>query len=423
MNNITDISALYLGLGIVAWFVVGGALIVREQLASAAILAVFFFMPAMVSILFGGKSIPTGQLLLLFFSPILIMIYSKRRIPVEPARIAPVILYIVSVIITITWNGIPLWENKSSILPMFFAILIYLSIFDIRSLKFLLIVFLLFVVISTFVAGLQYAGYSQFYLATSESSSDAGGFVRGVGLAQHFSQTGLYCAAALPISFMGFVTAKTRRARMLWLIPGLFAVAGMTFTVLRAAFIGGAFGVLVSLWYWNKRKIIPYMAISILLILLMVVIVPVLRSSAMALFVHTTTIDSSAMNRPLLIKKAIDIWYEYPVFGGGPRIFTRTTHHVGDAHNTYFNTLVEYGLLGLILFTAVLYYSFKDLHRTIKHSSDHRSLAIGLIGSLAAACMVGLVHSFNYISMFWLFPALGLSMGKVYAITKSQNKS
>lgn len=424
--NIVDIPVLYLGMGLVVWLLASILLLMRNQYAGAAILAVFFFMPAMINLIFQGKHIPTGQLLLLFFGPILLLMYGIRRLPMVPSHLLFVFLYIIAVIITIYWNGLPFWSFKSALLPMIFAIMLYFAIVDLRSMRFLIGVFLAFVVISTTVAGLQYAGLSQFYLRSQEIEMEAGAFgafVRGVGLAEHFSQTGLYCAAALPLSFMGFVGSNRKIKRLIWAVPGLFALAGITFTTLRAALIGGVAGVLVVLWFWDKRKLIPYMAVSFMMAFLLVVAVPVLRTSTMALVEHSTTLDGSAMSRPVLAARAIDLWTQSPVFGKGPRAFSRTTGHVGDAHNTYLNTLVEYGILGFVLFISILVVAFRSTSRAIKYNKELRTTAIGIFGALTAACLAAIVHSFNYISMFWLFPALGLSVGKLYKLSKVKGPS
>jgi len=106
----------------------------------------------------------------------------------------------------------------------------------------------------------------------------------------------------------------------------------------------------------------------------------------------------------------LDMWHHSPVFGVGARQFS--AHHYLTAHNSFVLVLSELGIVGLFLFTAVIYLAIKTLVvglKAIEHEPGARAAKIWGMALLAAMC--GIVFqintlSFSYHTMLWLF--LGL---------------
>jgi O-antigen ligase len=332
----------------------------------------------------------------------------RQQAPIRAANLAPIVLLVATIVLSIVWNRLPFWEYKSHLIAPVVAILIYLAIPGFRELRFLLLVFLAFVVLSTSVAALQYAGMDSMYLPSQRRITDAGGFKRGIGLANHFWMTGLYCAATMPIAVMGSLTADPRWKRRLYAMTGVFAVAGLTFTTLRAGFAGGLFGAALALYLWDKRTAVRYAIGAAVMLGVVFAAVPVLRESSQALYEHTTSLDSSAKRRPELVMQGLETWQRSPLLGVGPKGMRRF-YEVGDAHNSYVNVLTDYGVIGAVCFVAVMVLSFSRLASALRRLPEERPLLLALTGALASAYVVGIVHSVNYIEMFWLFPALALA--------------
>lgn len=106
----------------------------------------------------------------------------------------------------------------------------------------------------------------------------------------------------------------------------------------------------------------------------------------------------------------IDLWHHHPLFGVGVRQFA--AHHFLTAHNSFVLTLAELGIVGMTLFTAIIYLSLKTLIvglREIANVPGARTAEIW--GTALLSAMAGIVFqintlSFAYHHVLWLF--LGL---------------
>lgn len=410
--NLWDISVPYLIAGLIFWLLFSVIFIWKSELIGSAVFALFFFSELILNVFLRGQHIPNGQLVMILFGPLLLIsVLFRQKSAVQVRNVIPLLLFAVTIFISIIWNDMSFWRYKVQLLPPIFAIIVYLSISKPRELDFLLMVFAVLVVINTFVAGLQFAGITAMYLPSQLDQAEAGGFRRGVGLLNHFWQTGLLCGATIPLAVIGAVTADKRTKRLIWAAVGIIALAGLAFTRLRAGFVGGVMGGVFALFLWNKRRAIPYLFMAGVVSILFFVSVPFLREASTGLVEHATTLDSSALNRPYLISLGMKKFYQSPVFGSGPRSVERE-YGRGDAHNSYVNVLGDYGIIGFLAFLMILVSTFRCLRQALNRIPEHRNVIIGTTGMLTAAYIIALAHSVNYIEMFWLFPALALSVGR-----------
>lgn len=409
--ELTDIPIPYMLAGLLVWLVSAIFLIKNQEWAGAAITAVIFFMPSLVELALQGRTIPTGQLILIFFGPILLvsLLYKKSRL--DAVDVGLLIGYALCIIFSIYWNGLPFWSFKASMLPPVFALLIYLSVSSIRSVHRILLVFGVFVFVNSVIAGLQWSGHNWAYLPSQLAKAEAGGFRRGFGLTDHFSQAGLYAAMVLPIAAIGYFSNKRKILKAIFFLFGLSAIAGLAFTVLRAGLIGGVLGVIVSTLLWNARKGFPQLVIAGLIVSLLILITPFMYKASDAIIRHTEVVDESAKARPELARMGINAWLRSPVFGGGPDAVDRHEGRVTDPHNTYVNVLAETGVIGLFLFSAIFWRAFHNLAKLRKRGYNRERAA--LTGALLSGLIVALFHSINYILLAWLIPGLCLAVARL----------
>lgn len=109
----------------------------------------------------------------------------------------------------------------------------------------------------------------------------------------------------------------------------------------------------------------------------------------------------------------LDLWQHNPVFGVGARQFA--AHHYLTAHNSFVLTLAELGMVGMVLFTAIVYLSVKTLVvglREISGVPGARTAEVWGIALLAA--MAGLAFQINTLS-FAYHPVLWLFFGLIAA--------
>lgn len=414
--GIFDIPPQYLAIGFAMWILSSVFFIWRNELIAAAVFALFFFGQVLLDLVLKGQSIPNGQLTILIFGPLLLYsVAFRQKVPVIFGNVLLFVLMAVVMVFSMIWNQLSFWEYKSSLIPILFAIIIYLSVSDMKALKTVLLIFMVFMVLNNIVSGLQYAGFDQFYLPVQERVKDASGFRRGPGLMNHFWQTGLISATAVPIAIMSAITEVGKLRKVLWLGIFFSAMAGLLFSALRAGFGGSVLGTTIVLFLWNPRKAIPLLAGGMVLIGVLVTVVPIFRTSSNALIVHSTTVDNSAKMRPILAEEGITLWKDSPIFGVGPKGVSRAYggNKGGNAHNSYISQLSDYGLIGLGVFLVILVAPLLTLKRAVSTMPEHSGVLLGLMGALISIYIVAIVHSVDDITQFWMFPALSLAVGRI----------
>ena len=120
--------------------------------------------------------------------------------------------------------------------------------------------------------------------------------------------------------------------------------------------------------------------------------------------------DISTMNRYEAWAAGLEMFKKSPIWGVGARMFS--DHHWLTAHNSFVLALAELGVVGLFLFSTLIYLSFKTLYVGIKHLSHVPGTAAAQVWGMALlAAMSGILFqintlSFAYHSVLWLF--LGL---------------
>lgn len=411
--NIWEIPFGFILIAMVVWLVTSVIFLMRSELIGAAILTMFFFTQLFLDLFFGGKHIPNGQIILATFGPLLLISYFfQQQTRARLADLLPLMLLAFAIMASIIWNELPMWQNKSQVLPVVFAILIYISIPGPREARNLVAIFAFFVTLSSVIGGLQYAGFENMYLPSQLAQVDAGGRRRGVGLANHFTQTGMYCAAVIPMCLAAVINTKRTVLRILWGTAVVAATAGVMFTTMRAGLGGALIGSLFVLFFGARRYIIPLALAGVFAVAVMVFAIPTIREAGTSLVEHTITVDDSARIRPKLVEMGIEMWSQSPIFGKGPASLARV-YGPGDAHNTYVNLLSDFGLIGLFAFLYALIVAARRLKRATRLRPDERLLYIGIGGALISTCVVGIVHTLHYLEEFWLIPALALAAGRL----------
>jgi len=103
----------------------------------------------------------------------------------------------------------------------------------------------------------------------------------------------------------------------------------------------------------------------------------------------------------------LDLWHHSPVFGVGARQFAE--HHYLTAHNSFVLMLAELGIIGLFLFTAIVYLCLKTLILGLRELRDEPGTRAAQIWGMALlAAMAGILFQINTLSFayhmaLWLF--------------------
>lgn len=165
--------------------------------------------------------------------------------------------------------------------------------------------------------------------------------------------------------------------------------------------------------------------------------------------------EGSTPLRSLLVTRAADIWLESPIVGHGYkafgfRFYDDVREHLPDdirlqawvedmelavnegrelvsnigAHNLQLEILVEYGAVGLILFSAIFFSAFRELWRMEKTGPPRlRLLAIALEASLLAFLVCSLFGHAKFLKLLWLILGLVMAARRISVVGDSPVRS
>ena len=207
-----------------------------------------------------------------------------------------------------------------------------------------------------------------------------GGIYRVGGPADRFitgnTELGFASTVILPMVFYLWTIVEKKWQKHFLVVVMILSAVGIIGTQSRGAFL--AFGVLCVYFWWVSRK-------KMLVMLMLICLVPVMFSVMPdAYFERMETIqtyeeDASAMGRVNAWWFAFNLANDRPILGGGANVFTKElfyryapepeNHH--DVHSIYFEMLGEQGYPGLIIFIAMLFYSYRNCVWVRKNTVDN----------------------------------------------------
>lgn len=220
----------------------------------------------------------------------------------------------------------------------------------------------------------------------------AGSFITGN------TEVGFAATVVLPLIFYLGTLAEKKWQKNLVIVALVLSSIGIIGTHSRGAFL--AFGVLcVYFWLISRRKMIT-------LILLACIIPALFTVMPDSYFTRMETIqtyeeDASAMGRINAWHFAFNLANDRPLVGGGANAFTRDLFYryapepqrVHDAHSIYFEILGEQGYPGLLIFSAILFFSYRNCVYARRRARDNLELkwAFDLARMLQASFVAYLV--------------------------------
>ena len=252
---------------------------------------------------------------------------------------------------------------------------------------------------------------------------------------------GMEMNVAVPVAFFMYQAAKNQRAKLLYMVLlGIF-VMSVVATSSRGAFIG-LLAVGAYCWFYSPRKIMS-MVLGICLIGLVLIAAPQEYWDRINSITDDNTMESgTAGQRMFTWGIGWEMFLANPVFGVGQGNFPWTIgEYMGgrawqtkslagrQAHSLYFTLLPELGMVGLILFGAMIYFNYRDT-RVGKLIPQTRPMALGrredevdsqlslaaLHGNAILGGMIGYLATSAFISTlyyptFWIMMGLAVALG------------
>jgi len=189
---------------------------------------------------------------------------------------------------------------------------------------------------------------------------------------------------------------------------------GLLFAFSRGAYLGFASGVIAL--GALRRKSLAFVALACLagsFLLPSAVSDRITGTYTQGATSTDRTLDSSATDRVLIWQNALDIIAAYPMFGTGFDTY-EFMHPMGfkDTHNFYLKILLEQGVVGLIIFFAMLWTIFRQGHLLSRNGADPflASLGAGFAISIVGAAVINIFGDrWSYLqvdSYLWILLAL-----------------
>lgn len=265
---------------------------------------------------------------------------------------------------------------------------------------------------------------------------------------------GMEMNVAVPVAFFMYQAAANQRAKLLYMVLlGLFVMTVVS-TSSRGAFLG-----LLALgtycWLYSPRKVMSLM-LGVCLVGLVFVAAPQEYWDRISSITDDSTMETgTAGQRMFTWGIGWDMFTANPVFGVGQGNFPWTIgEYMGgrtwqtkslagrQAHSLYFTLLPELGLVGVIIFGAMIYFNYRDtrirqflptvprsvrLRRDNEPAKDEEIVRAVMFGNAILGGMIGYLATSAFISTlyyptFWILTGLAVALRnstQTYASSKS----
>jgi O-antigen ligase len=178
---------------------------------------------------------------------------------------------------------------------------------------------------------------------------------------------GFIVALGIPIAC--YLAASPETPRIFRFINyGYLPVAflGIALSGTRTASVGAAVGLLYGLATLTRLRLFTRVAVVALLAAALFVLLPIVQPLASFQRLGTTGAEvaqGDLNERTTLWADGINAFMQAPVLGVGTDMYRSVSGLNKVAHNTYISVLVEEGLVGLVLFVAILWIVFRHAWR------------------------------------------------------------
>lgn len=246
----------------------------------------------------------------------------------------------------------------------------------------------------------------------------------------------LYLCMMLPIAYFNIINKNKLINKIIYIIILIVLMLGIVNSFSRGGFVALA-GVSFFCWLFSPRKLLTSL-IFFTIILSAIPFVPQEYRDDMATILEGTS-ESTAADRIYSWKCGVKMFQDYPLFGVGPGNFPWRfaeyepaekykgwSHGGRAAHSLYFTLIPEWGALGVICFSLMIfgpYKTFKINYHKFKQSSLQQN-HVAILNrykffrnitycSLAGYLFAGIFLSVLYYPHFWIICGLLVALNEI----------
>lgn len=228
----------------------------------------------------------------------------------------------------------------------------------------------------------------------------------------------------IAITFFMSLAEKNKTLKIILLGIAAIILFALISTVSRGGIVGLG-GMLLISTFKAKRKIIAILLVCIMAVLFLNIMPAGLRErfektqvSEYAYGIGVGDIDSSTRRYNLSLA-AWRMFLAHPIFGVGVgNYFYENRNYApvypGRAHNMYLEIMAELGIIGLLLFLGIIFYTSRCLNKIIKNNSVFSGYARGLYIGLAGFLVTGIFLHAQQDRILWFIVFMSAALERIY---------
>ncbi|RKX92315.1 MAG: hypothetical protein DRP84_10240 [Spirochaetes bacterium] len=241
---------------------------------------------------------------------------------------------------------------------------------------------------------------------------------------------------AIPFAYFMFLETSSTKKKILYLSACCIFIAANVASLSRGGFVG-LVPVILYCWYKTPKKFLSTIIVAIMISILYFSASPKYWQEVKSIKEENIQKGTGA-GRWYLWKCALRIFLDHPIIGVGQGNFpwnvqlyeplTAKRLHGGKAvHSLYFTLISELGLIGILLFSGMLYSSYKDLKWILKKEKEFllkqnqskqiiqqlhkiKFIIFGITGAMLGYLVSGAFLSVLYYPHFWLLISLCVAL-------------
>lgn len=203
----------------------------------------------------------------------------------------------------------------------------------------------------------------------------------------------------LPFAAYCFLCAKERKQRIIGFFCLALSIGGIASSYSRGPYLAAAIVFVILLLYGGKKTVkLGVTGIGALAVLLIAA-----NGIVKRLFTLFSTKDVSVNTRTQIWSAAFEIGKKHPVFGYGTgfdnvRQLLHNDYKIMQphAHNIFLEIWLENGVLGVVIFAAMLLVFALNILKLFKKGNEQRSYAVTLFASAAGFVLCGMTDCLFY---------------------------
>ena len=250
------------------------------------------------------------------------------------------------------------------------------------------------------------------------------------GIADDPNDLALSLNLALPLIIYLFTSTRHAFRKALLAAIFLITVAGVVVTFSRGGFLGL---LAIFVWLvWTRMKTggaTVFLKALVFVLLFGVMVPPAYYDRIVSIADSSKDYNGSREARWMLMKEAVMIAVEHP-FGAGLKmhniLMKRISSSLKEVHSAFLEVAADLGFLGAILFAMIFWRLLRGMQKIKSlgvESTNLKSLAEGIEGSLIAFAVSGMFLPVAYHASFYILAGMALAVRELAKVTVERHEA